>query len=131
MAFHKIDLKQWPLVFIDISPGSPTDEEFTAYLDDLIKLLGTGGKRAMVVDCTKSSNLSRQHRRAQAAYLKDYSELIEEKIVGMAMIIQSPVIRTILSAIIWIEPMSCPYKVFSTRKEGEAWCRELLALAKE
>jgi hypothetical protein len=47
----------------------------------------------------------------------------------VALVIQSPMIRGVLKAILWIEPMPQPYKVCATKDEAIAFLRERLRAA--
>jgi hypothetical protein len=50
--------------------------------------------------------------------------------VGVALVIPSPMIRGVLKAILWIEPMPQPHKLCAGEAEAVAWLKERLAAAK-
>ena len=50
---------------------------------------------------------------------------------GYAFVIDSAVVRGILTAILWLAPMPAPHVVVSTVEEGERWLREKLGMAED
>jgi hypothetical protein len=67
--------------------------------------------------------------RRQAEWIKDHEALLRQYSLGVAMVMQSPIVRGMLKAILWIQPMPQPYTVCSSVEEGLRWLRERVASA--
>lgn len=44
-----------------------------------------------------------------------------------AFVLASPLVRGLLTAILWISPMPAPHEIVATVAEAEAWLNERLA----
>ena len=69
-------------------------------------------------------------RRRQAHWIKQNEELLRRYSLGAALVIQSPIVRGMLKAILWIQPMPQPHAVFFNIEAALAWLRERVAQAR-
>lgn len=122
--FH-LDESSWPIVVFRFH-GEPTDEEFEAYLKAMEGLYARNERFTMVFDARGTVNLKAKHRRRQADWLKQHAARIRRLNPGSAFIIDSPFVRGLLTAILWLQPLPAPHKVFSSMDEAVAWCRDRL-----
>lgn len=123
--------ERYPLLILETSGGAVADEIFEDYLrrldlendravdqGDLISLLiDTSGARA---------GATANQRRMQADWLKRNYGRLETNTAGVALVITSPLLRGVLTAILWLQRMPCPYVTFATREKAEKWCYSLL-----
>lgn len=88
-----------------------------------------GSKLAVVLDVSgRRGRPTTEQQRAMAAWLETNHELLEQACAGWAMVVTSPVLRGVLTAITWFSPFPCPMKVHSTVDGGAAWCIEMLVV---
>lgn len=125
-----IEFGRKPLV-IAIWTGPPTDEEFMAYLrilsENLHAVIKARTKTALVIDSSRQSQpSSARQRQMQAAWLKEHSAALRAGCVGMAFVIQSPLIRGAMTAVLWLQGLPYPHTVLGSRTAAEQWCTERL-----
>jgi hypothetical protein len=124
-----IDDTRRPLIVVTFV-GSATDAEFDAYLDAMAtSVLARRERTVTLLDATRSDATPAAQRRRQAEWLKTHDAELRRYSLGTAFVIRSPIVRGVLTAILWIQPMSVPYTVVATRNEGEAWAAEMLSRA--
>jgi hypothetical protein len=109
--------------------GATTDEEFAAYLETLLVSMNgpKAGPRLLVIDATHSAATPATQRRLQADWMKQHAARIRDVTVGCAFIIPSGLVRGILTAILWIQPLPCPHEVVATLDEALAWGAQRLS----
>lgn len=117
----RIDDSRHPLVVVEFN-GTATDQEFDAYLEQMTKLvLERRKKNVTIFDATRSGDTSPKQRRKQAEWLKSNAEMLRMYSLGTAFVITSPLVRGMLTAILWITPMPAPHTVVATYGEAERW----------
>lgn len=110
--------------------GQPTDEEFQAYLDEYNAVLRRRLPYASVTITMPHTPMTKaRHARMQAKWMADQEEPIREFCAGAALVLPSPVMRGVLRAILSMQKMPIPYKVFREEDEGIRWALERLAKA--
>ena len=122
----RIDLvdTQRPLYVVAIH-GVPTDEQFQGYLDWMVEVAGRG-PHAMVIDATHSGMVSARQRKMQAQWMEEHEELNRRTTAAMSFVLPNPLLRGLLTAILWLQPMPCPFSVVSTRARGVRYCEARL-----
>jgi hypothetical protein len=121
--------KTWPLVTIEMT-GSVTEEESTAYLRTLDRFLAQRSSFALVVDLTGGAGTaSLAVRRAQAEFLKKRVGEMQQYVRGLAIVVTGPAVRAIVTSILWTQPITCPYAIFSARPPAMRWVTGQLQLA--
>lgn len=123
--FAEFDLTDWPLALV-IYRGMADDASFEAYLDRLLQTYQRGERFALVLDSTQSGVLPSSLRRRQAEWIKEHAELVSRRCAGIAFVIDSPLHRGVLSAILWFYPIPTVSTVVSTRTAAMAWARARL-----
>jgi hypothetical protein len=117
-----IDDQYWPVIVFRFS-GQVTMDEMERYLT---------WQDAMVARCLPNASLVLTESlrmwetpvlRRQAEWLKRHEPLIRKYSVGVALVITSPVIRGMLKALLWIQPMPQPHIVCNTTEEALHWLR--------
>ena len=61
--------------------------------------------------------------------MRDNREVLARQCVGNAFVISNPLVRGVLTAILWLQPLPSDYIVVGTLKEAEAWCMKKLTEA--
>jgi hypothetical protein len=122
----EIDRRQGLVVVVRFNHG-PTDEEFKQYLAEYTGILEAEPRfGAVFVTAPTVPMTPGRHVRMQATFMKEYRELIEKRVVGVAFALPSPLMRGVLRGVLMIQPMPCPHTVVGTEAEGVAWLKARL-----
>jgi hypothetical protein len=122
----EIDRTQSLLVVVRFQRG-PTDEEFAQYLADYTKVLESELRLgAVFVTAPNLPMTAPRQVRMQAKFMKQYRETIEQRVIGVAFSLPSPLMRGVLRGVLMLQPMPCPHTVVGTEQEGVAWVKARL-----
>lgn len=122
----EIDRSQPLLVVVRFQRGA-SDQEFGQYIADYTQILLQERRfGAVFVTAPGLSMTPPRQVRMQAAFMKQYAELIEQRVVGVAFALPSPLMRGVLRGVLMIQPMPCPHSVLGTEAEGVAWVKARL-----
>jgi len=113
-------------VYVVRIEGVPTGEQFDAYLRQLTDIVLRPGPRALIFDATTAGPTPAAHRKKQAEWMKRFENETRATTVGTAFVLPSALMRGILTAILWLQPMACPHVIVATLAEGLEWARERL-----
>jgi hypothetical protein len=109
-------------------PSEATDEELRACLvareDWAIR---ARYYNAWVIDMSNITKAPATQRQALAEHLKRFGELSVRWYAGSALIVPSPWLRGLVTAVTWISPPRFPYQLFSESLEAESWAKQQLA----
>lgn len=123
-----IDESRYPIALMAFH-GVFTDAYFDEYLAKLTEIARRPGTRALIYDIRDSGMVPAAQRRKQADWMARYELLTRAGTAGMAFVIDSPILRGILTAILWMSPMACPHTVVATLPEAYSWCDQTLRAA--
>jgi hypothetical protein len=119
-AIH-IDASRHPIVVVTFV-GAATDAEFQDYLASMENMMVMRrGTNCTILDATRAGNTPALQRRMQADWLKRNEELLRKHSAGTAFVINSPLVRGLLTAILWMSPMATPHTVVASLDEAERW----------
>jgi hypothetical protein len=118
-----IDERHWPLVIYRFR-GEVSLTELNAYLVRQDELLARHQPTASLVLAEEIKLWATPVLRRQADWIKQNQELLRRHSVGAALVLQSPIVRGMLKAILWMQPMPQPHAVCATVDDGLAWLRE-------
>jgi hypothetical protein len=122
----EIDRSQNLLVVVRFH-RAPSDDEFRQYLRDYIETLDSAARFGAVFVTTPSLPMTAPRQvRLQAAFIKDYRDKIEQRVVGVAFSLPSPLMRGVLRGVLMLQPMPCQHTVVGTEAEGVAWVKARL-----
>ena len=124
----EVDEHLWPLVIFRFR-FRPSMEELEAYLARQDVMLARREPMVSLVLAEEAKLWETPVLRRQAEWIKEHEALLRQYSLGVAMVMQSPIVRGMLKAILWIQPMPQPYTVCSTVEEGLRWLRERVASA--
>ncbi len=124
-----------PLVIVEFF-GAPDDDEFARYLAKIEALAEFGASRpqvagdrgAILFDTTHASRpITASQRRMQAEHMRRMKTTLRstasQNATGVCFVFTNSIVRGVLTAILWLQPMSERYEVCSTRELAETWCR--------
>ena len=116
-----------PLLAVVRFASVPTDAEFQEYLRKYSELLDSQPRFAAVfVTAPGLPMTAPRHARWQAEFMKERRRDMEQRIVGVAFSLSSPVMRGVLRGILMLQPMPCPHTVVTTEHEGVSWAKAKL-----
>jgi hypothetical protein len=124
-----IRLEDIPLVCVR-PIGHPSDEELVESLQRITSLIEieqhARRKVVMIVDMRKAGTLRAGQRRIASSWMKQTFPAWKQVAVGSAFIIDSPVVRGVLTALLWLQPLDMPYDVVKSLAEAKRWAFERL-----
>lgn len=123
----QIDQNFLPLIVIRYD-GPTSDADFEAYLETLRLSMSEpkAGPRVLLQDATLAYPITPKQRKRQADWMKEHAAQIARLTLGCAFVIPSSLMRGVLTAIFWIQPLPCPHEISGTIPEALAWCSEKL-----
>ncbi len=111
-----------------IFPSEATDEELAESLrareDWAIRVRHP---MAWVIDLSNVTKAPPTQRKTLAEHLERFGELSTRWYVGAAVIVPSPWLRGVATAVTWLWPPKFPYELCSEPIEAERWARKQLA----
>jgi hypothetical protein len=114
------DESRWPLVVITFR-GVPTDEEFEAYLEGQTRIVQRRERFASLVDARQAGQMPPVQRRIQAEWMQQHHDALRSFALGVSFAIESPIVRGVLTAILWLAPLPQPYYIAATMEDAERW----------
>lgn len=101
--------------------GVVDDAAFERYLRDLVAVLDARAPYALLADASRSGPPSAKQRRLQAECIRDYEAGFARYCRGAAFVIDAPLIRGALTAILWTQRLPYDHVVVPTRADALAW----------
>lgn len=107
-------------------PSKPTEEQLDRVLADLSVELRRGSPYVLLFDLTRAEMPNAMQRQKLTAHIRDNAPRIKRWIRGVGVVLASPVVRGVVTAIFWVAPPEAPYRFFATRVEAADWASSLL-----
>ena len=128
MVFELTKLDAVPLTYIRVE-GAPSDDEL---VDTLFRItqsmkddLRQQRRSVNIMDMRRASVISAGQRRASSVWMKEHTPLFEQSCRGAVFIIASPLVRGVLTALLWFHPMKLPHDVVPDLDAAVRWAIEL------
>jgi hypothetical protein len=122
----EIDCAEPLLVVVRFRRG-PSDDEFRQYLVDYRAILEREPRLGAVYATAPDMPLTPPRQvRLQARFMKEHRALMEQRVVGIAFALPSPLMRGVLRAVLTLQPMPCAHVVVGSEAEGVAWAKARL-----
>ncbi len=129
VAAPKLDVSRRPLITVTFD-GLATDAEFDAYLDQMTEMVLARKERTVtILDARASGRAPATQRKKQADWLKEHDADLRRYSLGTAFVITSPLVRGVLTAILWVQPMATAHVVVASMDAAERWAAEQLRSA--
>jgi hypothetical protein len=116
----EVDLRRWPVIVFAFH-GLVSADEFDEYLQALEHILDRGTKHVGVVVGGADHALDASLVRRQAAWIKQHEARMRYQSLGVAFALDSPMMRGVLRAILWLAPLPQPHAVFPSRSQAMTW----------
>jgi hypothetical protein len=121
---YSISLDYEPLIVLEIT-GNLTDADLVAMNAEVTlamrKHASLSMRTAVVLDFSKAGPISPSQRKIIGQWRTEVRELTKKVSVGMAMVVKSPVIRGVLTAISWFQAEPVPVVYVDSFEEGVDW----------
>ena len=134
MQTIEFDDGSWPVVKITYDKQVDEDE-FEELLDRVAatqaRALGEGRQIALIYDASKGYSASARIRKRQAQWIEEHKDATRVACAGIAFVIDSVVVRGVLTAILWMSELNAPHKVFATSEAANAWALDCTQSAPE
>ena len=125
MPAIEIDDSRWPMVLVTFTGVAP-EPEFDDYLRRMSQYLARKQTIVTVLDASKSGATPATQRRKQAEWMRENDAALRRHSAGTAFVISSAVVRGVLTAILWMQPIPQEHVVVATMPEALRWAREQL-----
>ena len=120
-AYVTIDDTDFPLIVQRLTGQDPTPETFDEYLEALLRLAKRGDKVVMLVDATRAQFLSAEYRVKLTRHFQKHERLLEESTVCYAFVIRTLIVRFVLNAIMKVQRLPAPHRIFDSREKARLW----------
>lgn len=115
-----LDDSLWPLLICRFE-GKISDSQFEEYLTRGTAYLQRGERHVNIMDMSQLAMPTPAQRQRQTEWLKASEALMQEHLIGCAMIVTSPFIRLAVSAVFHLKPLPAPYVVVPNMRSGLQW----------
>ncbi len=122
--YATIESDAQPLVFVRFTGVKSTDENFTAYLDEVKSCYSKGDTIGIVFDGSRASLPQPRHVQQQADWLKSNWDMMKNQCAGTAYIIPNSMIRGVLNIIFGLQKQPVPYTIVNSEEAAVAWLAE-------
>jgi hypothetical protein len=119
------DESHWPLLIIRYE-GSPTLEQYDTYLRERTRYLLRGEPHVTLSDARTTRLCSLEYRHHFAGWMRENTYLLEQTVLGTALVLGSSFLRLMVSTLLPLRPQSIPYSLAATPEAGALWCAERL-----
>jgi len=118
-----------PLIHIWVV-GEPTEPAFMQYQDDLLAAFRRQpGRFAVIGDQGRLQFFPLRLVAVSVRWIKEAKREFGSRWVCASFVLNSPLLRRVMSAMVWASGDAISMAAFGTHEEAEAWSREQLAAA--
>ncbi|NJM94329.1 MAG: hypothetical protein HC842_06410 [Cytophagales bacterium] len=121
MDYAHIDKSRFPLVTIAFADFEPSPKQFQSYLNQLDELHIDTDRFFLLIDASRARFLNAEMRTKHAEWIRKRQNLIRNNIWGMAFVLPNLALRLMLRALLAMQDITVPYKIFSTPEEALAY----------
>jgi hypothetical protein len=126
MGKPRYDEGQWPIVLVTMPKEELDDAELIEHLDRMSSFCKRGVPFVHIIDLRMTAALSAEARRLIAERSDQDEEAHPGVLVGLAVVLATPLQRGIFKAITWLSQTSRPSEAFPELETATAWARRLL-----
>ena len=132
MVFDVIDTSAWPLVHIAIQDAPTCDADIDTFQRKFLALLhlaatGTEGippeRISIVMNLNGIVNATVEHQFRAASFISAVREYVDTSIYCTGLVLESELVRMVLSFILSIQPLRSLNKVFERTEDALEWAR--------
>lgn len=121
------DENAWPLVYVRFPSKPLSDEGFEYFIARYTAMVERRVPFATILDSRGLTTAITAHQRKLLTEWFDVTgELAGEHHFGIAVLINSALVRGALKAVTWVKPIPVPINPFGSIAEAAPWIREIL-----
>ena len=111
-------------------PPKYSAEEWTAHLEECRELIARRGEPFAGIAYLDKSQPPNARQRKEAAEF--WQNLRKEKLdlVAVAYVVTEPILRGALTAVFWVQPPPCPYRICGSGAAAADWANSTLRAAR-
>ena len=98
-----------------------SEPEFDQYLASMTQIISRAEKTLTILDARRAIRSPPSQRKKQADWIKMHADQLRRYSLGTAFVLTSPLVRGVLTAILWLQPLPSDYVVVGTMAEAEDW----------
>jgi hypothetical protein len=117
----RFDDRLWPKVRVTWPSQAVTDEEFVRALDQISGYTARAQAYVIVHDARQTVRPSPKQRALAAERQKRDAEASRRWLKGAAIVVPSPILAGVVTAINWVFPSPYPQKICSRIEDAETW----------
>ena len=121
LIYAHFDRSAFPVILVTFSGAQETDENFAAYLDELLANYDKMQAFSLVFDASNAPNPNLKYQLRQATWMKEHESLIKTYCKGVAYVMPNNFLRIVLKAIFKIQRNPVPFSVFKELDQGRIW----------
>jgi hypothetical protein len=121
-----IDESRWPVVMATWPADVMDDAEFNDMVATMSGFSKRGQPFVVVHDARRASRPTPKQRAHAAQQQKADETWTRKSLRAVALVVSSPLVAGVATAINWISPPPYPQKFFSSLAEAQAWAAEQL-----
>jgi hypothetical protein len=126
MEQPRYDEAKWPILLVTMPPEELAGPDLLLHMDRMSAFSKRGVQFVQVIDVRAASSLSAKARRLVAERMDQDEEVYPHILVGVAIVLATPMHRGIFKAITWLSRNPRPFEAFSEIDEAVIWARGLL-----
>ena len=126
MGHFHFDDSRHPLTMVRFV-GDLSEEQLDEYLALLDEKLARRQRSVMIVDALDASARTDAQRRKQLKWVRDNEVEVRTYTLGVAIVIGSPIIRGVVSLVLWYQSLPFPCTVVSSVDDALAWAADICA----
>jgi hypothetical protein len=120
------DEAQWPIVLVTMPPAELAGPDLLRHMDRMSSFSTRGTPFVQIIDVRAASSLGAKARRLVAERMDQDEEAYPRILLGVAIVLATPLHRGIFKAISWLSSNPCPFEAFAEVGEATTWARGLL-----
>lgn len=113
-----------PLTYVGLSANEHDGEynrDLAGFRSALTEDLRAGRKTVVILDLRRSSALSTSQRWMTGVWMKEVAPLFESTTFGTVFVVESALVRGVLSALLWVQPKGTPYAIVADLDSAVLW----------
>jgi hypothetical protein len=121
-----LDVSRWPVVIVT-PPASVSNEQLDHFFAAFDREVVSKRRRySIVLDLRRCQGMPAAQRKILTDRMQRGEDRARMFCVGSALVFESALLRSLLTAIMWVREPPNPVKVFATVDEAAEWAMELL-----
>lgn len=123
---YEFDEVRWPMVVIH-SPGNvdPETVDYDSFYDEFSRLRHEDRPFCVLHDLRGVRSMGPDRRRRFVEYANTHMDSVRRLIAGYAVLLDSQIMRGVVTAVLWFVRPPCPMKVFTKERDAEEWLATL------